>query len=227
MWTKKSKHVLNLPLQATMNPFSLSHSWEEQAFAEDAAGALGGFVWPPRSYSCSFCRREFRSAQALGGHMNVHRKDRARLKQSLTPKNQDLPSPNSPSRVSAMSTPENFSERTHVSPFSSSSSSVVQEQGKNGRKERLVFLGDDGCVETNLSMGLKLVVSRNNQTSGFDDDESNITRKRHKIVVSDERSPFYSQILGLKTGSLMEELDLELRLGDPPKVCSDDDIDRS
>lgn len=34
--------------------------------------------WPPRSYSCTFCRREFRSAQALGGHMNVHRRERAR-----------------------------------------------------------------------------------------------------------------------------------------------------
>ncbi|CAN0898360.1 Zinc finger protein 11 [Linum grandiflorum] len=30
-------------------------------------------------YVCSFCRRDFRSAQALGGHMNVHRLDRARL----------------------------------------------------------------------------------------------------------------------------------------------------
>ncbi|MCL7039472.1 hypothetical protein MKW94_008306 [Papaver nudicaule] len=58
-------------------------TWEEQAFAEDSAGLLlGGCVWPPRSYSCNFCRREFRSAQALGGHMNVHRRDRARLKQS-------------------------------------------------------------------------------------------------------------------------------------------------
>ncbi|XP_057771366.1 transcriptional regulator SUPERMAN-like [Salvia miltiorrhiza] len=41
-----------------------------------------GFSWPPRSYVCSFCKREFRSAQALGGHMNVHRRDRARLRQS-------------------------------------------------------------------------------------------------------------------------------------------------
>ncbi|XP_019191729.1 PREDICTED: uncharacterized protein LOC109186258 [Ipomoea nil] len=39
-------------------------------------------AWPPRSYSCSFCKREFRSAQALGGHMNVHRRDRAKLKRS-------------------------------------------------------------------------------------------------------------------------------------------------
>ncbi|XP_010672344.1 transcriptional regulator SUPERMAN-like [Beta vulgaris subsp. vulgaris] len=37
--------------------------------------------WPPRSYTCSFCKREFRSAQALGGHMNVHRRDRAQLRQ--------------------------------------------------------------------------------------------------------------------------------------------------
>uniref|UniRef100_A0A2C9WMS5 C2H2-type domain-containing protein n=2 Tax=Manihot esculenta TaxID=3983 RepID=A0A2C9WMS5_MANES len=45
--------------------------WEEEAS-----------VWPPRFYFCNFCGREFRSAQALGGHMNVHRRDRASLKQS-------------------------------------------------------------------------------------------------------------------------------------------------
>ena len=63
-------------------------SWEEQAFAKDAARS--GCTWPPRSYSCSFCRREFRSAQALGGHMNVHRRDRARLKQPYSPQNEIL-----------------------------------------------------------------------------------------------------------------------------------------
>ncbi|XP_059428663.1 zinc finger protein 10-like [Corylus avellana] len=82
MWAKR-KHGLN--------PLYNNNSWEEQAFAEDAAGgALGGCVWPPRSYSCSFCRREFRSAQALGGHMNVHRRDRARLKQSPPSFNETL-----------------------------------------------------------------------------------------------------------------------------------------
>ncbi|RZC75955.1 hypothetical protein C5167_000109 [Papaver somniferum] len=59
-----------------------ANNWEERAFAVDSAGPLGGFIWPPRSYTCSFCAREFRSAQALGGHMNVHRRDRARLKES-------------------------------------------------------------------------------------------------------------------------------------------------
>ncbi|GFZ10961.1 telomerase activator1 [Actinidia rufa] len=45
-----------------------------------------------RSYSCTFCKRGFSNAQALGGHMNIHRKDRAKLKESsgdqtIIPKN--------------------------------------------------------------------------------------------------------------------------------------------
>nr|GLL30728.1 transcriptional regulator SUPERMAN-like [Ipomoea trifida] len=30
-----------------------------------------------RSYDCVYCKRGFNTAQALGGHMNIHRKDRA------------------------------------------------------------------------------------------------------------------------------------------------------
>lgn len=84
VWAKRKRglistsHDPHVPNKASL----YDDSWEEQAFAEDASGPLGGCIWPPRSYSCSFCRREFRSAQALGGHMNVHRRDRARLKQS-------------------------------------------------------------------------------------------------------------------------------------------------
>ncbi|CAL9052964.1 transcriptional regulator SUPERMAN-like [Musa acuminata AAA Group] len=58
-------------------------SWGVRAVAEDTSG-LVGTTWPPRSYACTFCRRVFRSAQALGGHMNVHRRERARLRQSCT-----------------------------------------------------------------------------------------------------------------------------------------------
>jgi len=62
----------------------------------------GCFPWPPpqrslssSSYTCGYCRREFRSAQALGGHMNVHRRDRARLRQCCSPATypSSLPSP--------------------------------------------------------------------------------------------------------------------------------------
>ncbi|XP_010262603.1 PREDICTED: uncharacterized protein LOC104601105 [Nelumbo nucifera] len=81
-WTKVQECVGSHIQPSTASLYN--DSWEEQAFAVDSAGHLGGCIWPPRSYTCSFCRREFRSAQALGGHMNVHRRDRARLKQSPT-----------------------------------------------------------------------------------------------------------------------------------------------
>ncbi|XVE61935.1 hypothetical protein DITRI_Ditri06bG0078300 [Diplodiscus trichospermus] len=34
-----------------------------------------------KSYTCSFCKKGFSNAQALGGHMNIHRKDRAKLRE--------------------------------------------------------------------------------------------------------------------------------------------------
>ncbi|KAH7841962.1 hypothetical protein Vadar_014490 [Vaccinium darrowii] len=64
-------------------------SWENHYSGSSEGDLLSGFhPWPPRSYTCAFCKREFRSAQALGGHMNVHRRDRARLRQS-PPRNGD------------------------------------------------------------------------------------------------------------------------------------------
>ncbi|KAL3507687.1 hypothetical protein ACH5RR_033069 [Cinchona calisaya] len=36
-----------------------------------------------RSYECNFCKRGFTNAQALGGHMNIHRKDKAKAKDKL------------------------------------------------------------------------------------------------------------------------------------------------
>ncbi|KAL6651295.1 hypothetical protein ACP70R_010220 [Stipagrostis hirtigluma subsp. patula] len=71
-------------LQHRIKP-AVMWSWAAAATAttaDDGAAdddGLGG-TWPPRSYTCAFCRREFRSAQALGGHMNVHRRDRAKMR---------------------------------------------------------------------------------------------------------------------------------------------------
>lgn len=42
-----------------------------------------------RSFKCSFCNRGFSNAQALGGHMNIHRKDRAKLRQLSNPHDHD------------------------------------------------------------------------------------------------------------------------------------------
>ena len=62
----------------------------------------GGVPWPAAeqrsssSYTCGYCKREFRSAQALGGHMNVHRRERARLRHyySCAPIHRVLPNLN-------------------------------------------------------------------------------------------------------------------------------------
>ncbi|KAL5717263.1 hypothetical protein ACHQM5_010302 [Ranunculus cassubicifolius] len=35
---------------------------------------------PIRSFRCTFCNKGFSNAQALGGHMNIHRRDKAKLK---------------------------------------------------------------------------------------------------------------------------------------------------
>ncbi|ERN11533.1 hypothetical protein AMTRI_Chr03g138380 [Amborella trichopoda] len=42
-----------------------------------------GKTRPRRSFKCLFCGRRFITAQALGGHMNLHRRDRARLCNSV------------------------------------------------------------------------------------------------------------------------------------------------
>ncbi|XP_057459214.1 transcriptional regulator SUPERMAN-like [Lotus japonicus] len=63
---------------------------------------MNGLPWPQRSYTCSFCRKEFKSAQALGGHMNVHRRDRARLRQ-LSPTDLNLNLNNNPNCSSTSS----------------------------------------------------------------------------------------------------------------------------
>ncbi|XP_022851487.1 transcriptional regulator SUPERMAN-like [Olea europaea var. sylvestris] len=61
----------------------ITYSWDFASDDCNKGGDLQGqFSGPPRFYTCSFCKRELRSAQALGGHMNVHRRDRARLRVS-------------------------------------------------------------------------------------------------------------------------------------------------
>ncbi|KAJ4781312.1 C2H2-like zinc finger protein [Rhynchospora pubera] len=86
-WMLAKRKVAERP--PTLSPHhsatsSYYETWEERAFAQDYS-----CIWPPRSYSCTFCRREFRSAQALGGHMNVHRRDRARLRSASSPTDQE------------------------------------------------------------------------------------------------------------------------------------------
>ncbi|KAL5569023.1 hypothetical protein UlMin_025598 [Ulmus minor] len=207
---------------------SLSSSWEEKAFAEDAAsGSIGGCIWPPRSYSCSFCMREFRSAQALGGHMNIHRRDRARLKQTLISPNLDNTnisnhlhqnpnsSSNSSPRVSSPSCSKeklvNISQHHFLLPFSSSSSFPPRWKPEQGE--------EDDYVETNLAVGLNSSRSRQN---GFCGGESNACKRPKTTTTLPlqlvlKHCHLQPEAIELKVAS-MDDLDLELRLGNPTKV---------
>ncbi|CAK9175023.1 unnamed protein product [Ilex paraguariensis] len=70
------------PMKDINNHHKVKDLWDCSSGSHGEEAFLSGFSWPPRFYTCSFCKREFKSAQALGGHMNVHRRDRARLRQS-------------------------------------------------------------------------------------------------------------------------------------------------
>ncbi|KAK9059010.1 hypothetical protein SSX86_021629 [Deinandra increscens subsp. villosa] len=61
------------------NKAIITECWKEDMI--NGQESFGEFSWPPKSYTCNFCKREFRSAQALGGHMNVHRREKAKLRQ--------------------------------------------------------------------------------------------------------------------------------------------------
>ncbi|KAJ1391830.1 Zinc finger C2H2-type [Sesbania bispinosa] len=53
---------------------------DQQEVQDDSAGTK-------RSYDCTFCKRGFTNAQALGGHMNIHRKERTNKAKQNTPNN--------------------------------------------------------------------------------------------------------------------------------------------
>ncbi|KAG1339244.1 zinc finger protein 10 [Cocos nucifera] len=272
MWSRRKSS--EGPVSSQIPPISAgsshSESWEEQAFAEDSAGHLGGCIWPPRSYSCSFCRREFRSAQALGGHMNVHRRDRARLKQSSSPTSEALEnshhhlnprvppilaapqlgplvynsnpernpnccvveSPLSPSKVSAASTQENLSEHTLISP--SHSSCVIRENLKGSlfsttrSPKASIPVGLFAIPELKLgreNLSLREAGCTRERRDPDEEEEEAISVKRRRVDSTsffvrrstDDWQQDQAEVLKFSPRPV-EELDLELRLGDPPKV---------
>lgn len=189
------------------------------SYGEDCSD---GFSWPPRSYTCSFCKREFRSAQALGGHMNVHRRDRARLRQSPPPKDGQYPilnlnlnpNPNFPKSPSSSSPPTRLPPLTCTltslvsSPLSSSSSPSSASPNDQMKK---------WCVDSSLLNPLSprvLDLSKRKTTPspfgvgdyrGFIQEDECSGLKKTEFVRLDLE-------IGLLS-DLKEDLDLELRLG--------------
>ncbi|XAR57383.1 hypothetical protein NMG60_11025514 [Bertholletia excelsa] len=187
----------------------LKDSWEGEYFGSSEEDLLSGFSWPPRSYTCSFCKREFRSAQALGGHMNVHRRDRARLRQSPprdahyssflnlnvtpSPNPESDPDPN-PNPNQSSSPSMRFATFASLSSFSSPSSA-----SPSGTK-RWVAMGTPS-----FHADLTKIKPSKTLFGGFGLERESVTVEKAEMVR-----------LNLEVGLISEsrgDLDLELRLG--------------
>ncbi|XP_054801593.1 transcriptional regulator SUPERMAN-like [Prosopis cineraria] len=198
-------------------------SYEEHSWASS---------WPARNYSCSFCKREFRSAQALGGHMNVHRRDRARLRSGIIPplwlnseslKSNPITS-RPPSNHTALSSHELFdhvcshrSEIHHAPSPALSSSSPSFASASDDKKPPM--LGTSSKLPLLSPQRREIIVSGEITRSSFGVDEELKDCAKEKglkgfenIKEDDDDNITLELGLGLVQHP-KEQIDLELRLG--------------
>ncbi|KAI3773026.1 hypothetical protein L6452_04223 [Arctium lappa] len=163
---------------------------------KDMYGYHQGVVpWPQRNFMCNFCNKEYKSAQALGGHMNVHRRDRARLRLSSPPNSLD-PNPN-PNYYSPSSSPIRYLpyKAYHSSLHSSTTNYAVQDH-------------DDQEPYSSSARDF-LGRMRKNVTMEDGDDQEEI----NEIRVWKKGEIFNTEIMEMGLLKDGKDLDLELRLG--------------
>ncbi|KAK9123897.1 hypothetical protein Sjap_013499 [Stephania japonica] len=144
-----------------------------------------------RSYECNFCKRGFSNAQALGGHMNIHRKDRAKLKQPSNHLSTDL------TKMNAL---YNSIGTRHELAFNTSDSSTPRWPWifpKEG--DELPQIDPEDRVGTIQQLPL------------FVEAPMNVNDEELVSHGSEERAR------SSPSSSVKEELDLELRLGTEPQ----------
>ena len=180
---------------------------------------VNGFSWPPKSYICSFCKREFRSAQALGGHMNVHRRDRARLRQSSPPRDGQYPMLNlnyksNPNPKFSSSSSSLSSASTRLTPFASSLPSLISPSlspfttpssaSAAGEVKKWGLVGNLFDSLSHKSMDLTNMKNEKSLDRFKQEDKCKILKKSEIVRLDLE--------IGV-LGDSKEDLDLELRLG--------------
>ncbi|PKU71919.1 putative transcriptional regulator RABBIT EARS [Dendrobium catenatum] len=158
--------------------------------------------WQPKPYICSFCRRKFQSAQALGGHMNVHRADRVRLKL-------------------ASSSNLNPSTSMECNPNPNSSSGNSQSTEENCTQNFLV----EGSMDLKLGreswkVGEMDYRKRKEYCVDFDIVSNKKEKKITDLMLALSCTSCQGEVEIYEPFDLIkaEEVDLELRLGDPPKL---------
>ncbi|KAL4588083.1 hypothetical protein LXL04_000962 [Taraxacum kok-saghyz] len=186
--------------------------WESNTLLFDNDYGYDGVSWRQRNFMCNFCKKEYKSAQALGGHMNVHRRDRARLRLSNSA-SLDHPNPNpNPSFPSQSSW---LQYRTfHSSLFSlPSPSSTVDKEDKQEFFTSVPHSACNSLVDVRKNVNMEGCVANGgggfiNGNSADQENESRVWKKRERFRVEME--------MGLLKDGRIEmdlDLDLELRLG--------------
>ncbi|KAL6201659.1 hypothetical protein ACLB2K_025371 [Fragaria x ananassa] len=136
-----------------------SHS---TVMTEDVEVYMNGHPWPPRCHICDFCKREFKCAQSLGGHMNVHRKERAILRIARL-------SPLTTSFISSV--PSWISQSSHLPPPTfSSPSATCHTLGANlsGPSSNFMRFNDAKSQEEDECMRLETGVLGGNSKDDID-----------------------------------------------------------
>ncbi|KAL8039344.1 hypothetical protein ABFS82_10G029000 [Erythranthe guttata] len=137
------------------------------------------------SYSCSFCRRGFSNAQALGGHMNIHRRDRAKL--MMIDGDDEFSRQNPPSKIGT----EDGDEYSNKLIFNNQSTT-------NDDDDEIIIVVEDNSIHRSLPLFTEQTVAAAPpaETNGSNQEKAK-TEKLRLIVGEDDD----------------QLLDLELRLG--------------
>ncbi|XWS67110.1 hypothetical protein CRYUN_Cryun05aG0258800 [Craigia yunnanensis] len=153
-----------------------------------------------KSYTCSFCKKGFSNAQALGGHMNIHRKDRAKLRESSEENLLSL------DIVKTINPPDH--DHSQVSEIILESS----EKKSSGPKRPCKLPREDDCASASACSRDKDAIEEVKQQLSLFVEGSSMS---DDIKTSDENEE--ENLLLIHGSSSQIELDLELRLGPEPQ----------
>ncbi|KAJ8764602.1 hypothetical protein K2173_006474 [Erythroxylum novogranatense] len=154
-------------------------SSEENDVQEQVKQDKGTTSTTQRSYECTFCKRGFTNAQALGGHMNIHRKDRAKGKHvpsssapSKVINNEEYMNPSYPAAISSDQPryyPVFGAQRNYELYYQQSGSNPRQERGYYHSNDvsvpnpRSLRLSSEELWGTNLSLQIGTAATENSQ----------------------------------------------------------------
>ncbi|EXC31922.1 Transcriptional regulator SUPERMAN [Morus notabilis] len=186
--------------------------------------------WAVKNYSCNFCKRQFKSAQALGGHMNVHRRERARLRLfsplSTVAESCYNPSPNkfsslssSPSLSSSSATlsakflPQHYASHSMLSPPTASLSLPDHPLASTEKDRKTIFDFPRSCSS---AVPLRDTTTKSMKAPVFEDGDLEGRFSQKADYFKAFKTENVNITFDLETGLLKDQnegVDLELRLG--------------